>query len=162
MDRQVSISLGVIVTRPRSPDPRAAGEHDWQTSRVMLGEHAIAAGRLLRRDGEADYYFAGAAELYLDADEIDSYRINLSQNEPRLYLVMAPRQDNDAPPLVHVITADPDEAVGLQAASPEGVEEVAMPPALADLISIFIDSHTDDEDEEASADAATRSGTTVH
>ena len=144
MDRQVSISLGVIVARPRAHE---SGDNDWQTSRVMLGEHAIAAGRLLRRDGESEYYFAGAAELCLDAEEIDSYRVNLSQHQPRLYLVLAPRADGDEPPLVHVITADPDEAVSLLAAAPDGVEEVAMPPALADLISIFIDSHADTEEQ---------------
>src|SRR4051812_8406126 len=112
----------------------------------MIGEHAIAAGRLLRRDGEADYYFAGAAELCLDAAEIDSYRINLSQSEPRLYLVLARREDSNTPPLVHLITADPDEAVNYLAAAPDGIEEVAMPPALADLISIFIDSHAEGDE----------------
>jgi hypothetical protein len=142
MDRQVSISLGIVVARPRRHDSHP----DWQTSRVMLGDHAIAAGRLLRQDSDAEYYFAGAAELRLDADEIDSYRVNLSQDEPRLYVVMAPREDGKVPPHVHLITADPDEAVGYLAAAPDGIEEIAMPPALAELISIFIDSHDDGDD----------------
>jgi hypothetical protein len=153
MDRQVSISLGVIVARTRHGDD----DNAWQANRVMLGDHAISAGHLLRRDRETDYYFAGAADLQLDAAEINSYRNNL-ENDPRLYLVLARRGDGDGPPLVHLITADPGEAESYLEAAPDDVEEVEMPQALADLISIFIDSHTDDEQDRD----WTIAGATVH
>lgn len=154
MDRQVSISVGIVVASSR---PAAHEKRSWRARAALVGENGIDAGRLLKRDDEADYYFAGAADLRLSADEIDAYRANL-ENEPRLYCLLAKRDDADAPPLVHLVTADPAEAEDYLAAAPDMVEEIAMPVPLADLISIFIDSHAEDEDELA----PTRAGDTVH
>lgn len=143
MDRQVSISIGIVVAKPRTTEYE---NPNWLASSAVVGETGIGPGRLLKRDSEADYYFAGAADLQLSADDIDSYRANLTQGEPRLYCLLAPREDGNAPPLVHLVTADPAEAEDYLVAAPDQFDEVAMPSALADLISIFIDSHAEDED----------------
>jgi hypothetical protein len=147
LDKQVFISLGVVVTRPRAPVARA--RRRWQPSGVMLGDTPAAAGRLLRRDGKSEYFSAGAAELRLTANEIESYRVNLSQPVPQLYLVMARQSADDTPPLIHHITADRDEADGMRTSTPAVIDEVPMPLALADLISIFIDSHAEEDGDEA-------------
>ena len=44
------------------------------------------------------------------ASDIEAYRANLTQDEPRLYCLMARRSDANAPPLLHLVTADREEA----------------------------------------------------
>ena len=159
MDKQVSISVGIVVASPRSGKRRRA--RNWQASAAVVGDSGVGPGRLLKRDGETDYYFAGSADLRLTANDIESYRANLTQEKPRLYCILAPRQDTNSPPLLHLVTADPEEAENYQAAAPGQFEEVAMPSALADLISIFIDGHAEDEEDFALAPPK-RDGATVH
>lgn len=159
MDKQVSISVGIVVSSPRAANSN--GERSWEASAAMVGENGIPPGDLLKRDGDSDYYFAGAADLNLSASDIEAYRANLTQDEPRLYCLMARRSDANAPPLLHLVTADPEEAERYVAAAPDMVDEVAMPSALADLISIFIDGHAEEEPDFSLA-APKRDGATLH
>ena len=159
MDKQVSISVGIVVASPRAANSK--GERSWEARAAMVGENGIPPGDLLKRDRDADYYFAGAADLNLSANDIEAYRANLTQEEPRLYCLMARRSDVNAPPLLHLVTADREEAERYVAAAPDMVNEVAMPSALADLISIFIDGHAED-DEDFSLAPPKRDGATVH
>jgi hypothetical protein len=78
-----------------------------------------------------------------------------------LYCLMSRRSDVNAPPLLHLVTADREEAERYVAAAPDLVNEVAMPSALADLISIFIDGHAEDEEDFPLAPPR-RDGATVH
>ena len=159
MDKQVSISVGIVVASPRGGKRRRS--RNWQASAAVVGDSGLGPGRLLKREGETDYYYAGSADLRLTANDIESYRANLTQEEPRLYCILAPRHDTNAPPLLHLVTADPEEAENYQAAAPGQFEQVAMPSALADLISIFIDSHTEDDDDSIIA-SRQRDGVTLH
>ena len=159
MDKQVSISVGIVVASPRAANSK--GERSWEARAAMVGENGIPPGDLLKRDRDADYYFAGAADLNLSASDIEAYRANLTQDEPLLYCLMARRSDTNSPPLLHLVTADREEAERYVAAAPDLVNEVAMPSALADLISIFIDGHADD-DEDFPLAPPKRDGATVH
>ena len=94
MDKQVSISVGIVVASPRAANSK--GERSWEARAAMVGENGIPAGDLLKRDRDADYYFAGAADLNLSANDIEAYRANLTQDEPRLYCLMARRSDANA------------------------------------------------------------------
>jgi hypothetical protein len=62
---------------------------------------------------------------------------------------------------VHLVTADPAEAEDYLSAAPDQFDDVAMPTALADLISIFIDSHAED-DESLGNLPPKRNGITLH
>jgi hypothetical protein len=53
MDKQVSISFGIVVASPRG-GKRRRRQRNWQASAAVVGESGLGPGRLLKRDNETD------------------------------------------------------------------------------------------------------------
>jgi hypothetical protein len=88
-------------------------------------------------------FHAGTLPLELFPKETEAYRLALSQQPPRLFVVLRPNEDaqiaHDAVPLL--VTASPDEAQGFLESGADLVEAVAMPEPVAAFVQAFIDSH---------------------
>jgi hypothetical protein len=138
MAGKLSISLGVMVTRAALANPWQ--EAVWRASGVVLGSPSLRAGSLMWQDDAAVHFFAGATTLSLHADETEQYRANLEQQTPLLYVVLQSLEDSadSQPPLLHLVTAAPDEAEAYQEGDATRVGCVLMPRPIATLVAAFI------------------------
>jgi hypothetical protein len=135
MERRLSIPVGVIVER-RAIDT-GWQSHVWRPAGVLVGETGLTTGSLLRDDGCTASYFAGDARLELHPTNIDSYRDNLEQVAPRIYVVLAETAD-DATPAVLLVTAAPDEASSYFDGEGRMVDGVPIGSELAGLIAAYV------------------------
>lgn len=138
MDRRLSITVGIIV-EPRSPDG-PWGSDTWHPVSAIIGTPALPPGSSLRREGASPAYLAGTAPLNLYPAEAASYRQNLQQDVPRLYVVLTAAEDGE-PPIVHLVTAAPDEAESYLDGAPDLVHGIPMPRALCELVEAYVREH---------------------
>lgn len=144
MEKQESVPLGVVVERRRIDHPWK--DHDWRPVAVIAGAPAMdPAGpwTLLREgDGWAQFH-AGTLPLELYRSETEPYRVNLSQEPPRVFVVLRARPDNaEGHELIpFLVTADPFEAQNYLNSGEEVVEPVAMPLEVLALVRDFVEVH---------------------
>lgn len=135
MDRHVTLAVSVIVERRAVDSPWQS--HAWCVADAVVGEAPLPPGSRLRQDSAATAYFAGSATLELHPTDIASYRENLRQEMPRLYVVLS-EPDGNEPPRVHLVTAAPDEAESYLEGEPSLVDGVPMPRPLIALMQDYI------------------------
>ena len=148
MEKQESLPLGVVVERRVSSHPWL--DHSWRPVTVIPGAPALdPAGewRLLQEGEGWARYHAGTLTLELFHRETEGYKVNLSQEPPRLFVVLRTGTDSES---VHelvpfLVTACPYEAQDYLDSGEELVEGVAMPPDLVAFVQAYIDRHHVDE-----------------
>ena len=140
MQSILCIPLGIIVER-------AAGSGGWQAqawrvSSVLVGPSRLPPGSPLWRDNDAGYFFAGIGILSLYPKAVGSYRANLQQAIPRLYVVLTAQEGDAKPPSVHLLTAAPEEAQSYHVNSNLiSVTPLPMSKQLRDLVAAYIKEH---------------------
>ena len=140
MQSILCIPLGIIVER-------AAGSGGWQAqawrvSSVLVGPSRLPPGSPLWRDNDAGYFFAGIGILSLYPKAVGSYRANLQQAIPRLYVVLTAQEGDAKPPTVHLLTAAPEEAQSYDVDSKLiSVSPLAMSKQLRYLVAAYIKEH---------------------
>jgi hypothetical protein len=141
MERRLSIPVGVVVERTATGS--AWQSRAWRPAAAMIGGTALEPGSRLRQDDATASYFAGNAALELFPTEIESYCANLAQEVPRLYVVLSVPGTlaEDETPVVHLVTAAPDEAESYLDGDGRLVDGVPMAPALIELISAYVAAH---------------------
>ncbi len=156
MERHLSIPLGVVIAREAVEDPWI--DHVWQLRAVFPGAPEITAWKELRRGTKSDgsrwvEYHAATLPLELHAKETESYRVNLADARPSVYVVMHEADDdadegegtgegNDAPPLVvRHVTVSAFEAQDYLDSGEEMVEAAPMPAELRALVEAFVEAH---------------------
>ena len=137
----LSIPLGVFAARSSVDSPWQS--HEWRPTAVILGGSQLSAGSLVRQEGGAEVYFAGASTLRLHKTEAASYRTNIEQDAPRLYVVLEARSGagGASTPRIHLITAAPDEAEAYLEGDEWLIGSVPMPVSLRDTIVAFVDEY---------------------
>jgi hypothetical protein len=138
MERRLSIPVGVVAERTTIGSTWQS--HAWRPAGVLIGDTALTAGSLLRDDGRITSYYAGNARLELHPTDVDSYRHNLEQAVPRIYVVLAETAE-DAPPTVLLVTAAPDEASSYFDGDGRMVDGVPMGRELTGLIAAYVAGH---------------------
>ena len=141
MEPAYSLTLGVIAVRTSIDSPWQS--HEWQPTAVILGGSQLSPGSLMRRESGADVYFAGSSTLHLHKTEAASYRTNIEQDAPRLYVVLEPKSGAGGAlmPRVHLITAAPDEAEAYLEGDEWLIGSVPMPMSLRDTVAAFVDEY---------------------
>jgi hypothetical protein len=137
MERHVTLAVGVIVERRAVDSPWQS--HAWCVADAIIGEAPLPPGSRLRQDSAVAAYFAGTAILELHPTDIASYRENLRQETPRLYVVLS-EPNGGEPPRVHLVTAAPDEAECYLDGDPSLVDGVPMPHPLVAVIQTYTDT----------------------
>ncbi len=142
------IAVGIVLERRKS-------KHRWldyawkpvaaiagAPPRDPRGEWALAAA-----GEEWTHFHAGTLTLELFRKETEGYRVNLSQEPPRLFVVLRDLEDPEVEhPLVPVfVTACPYEAQDYLDSANDLVEPVAMPPELIGFLQAFVDRHHVDQ-----------------
>jgi hypothetical protein len=138
-----SLPLGVVLERRRSNHPwqdfvwRPVGVFPGAADRDPAGEWTL----LREGDGWAQYH-AGTLRLSLFRRETDGYLLALSQEPPRLFLVLR-TDDLDAAHEVtpFLVTASPVEAQEYLDGSDVMVEPVDMPPGVIGFVRDFVERH---------------------
>lgn len=146
--KQETLPLGVVLERRRLDNPWQ--DFDWQPVAVIPGARPLDPRgewiALTQGEGWARYH-AGTLPLELFRKETEGYKVNLSQDPPRLFLVLRGGEDVDcAHDLVpFLVTACPYEAQDYLDSGEETVEAVLMPEGVVAFVQAYIDRHHVDE-----------------
>lgn len=135
------IPLGVVVVREKIDHPWQ--DYRWRAVSVFLDAPEAANWRILLNEPSMTQYHAATLPLVLHRRETMSYRVNLANGEPSIYVVL--REDNDQgsefPVSVHAVTASPFEAQTHGEFAFDSVDRVAMPERLVALVEAFVAEH---------------------
>jgi hypothetical protein len=140
--REISIPLGIVVEKRKSSHPWA--DWDWRPVSVILNAPAGVEWQEMMRGDDRIQYHAGTLVLTLHRKDTEALRANLMLPEPELYVALQENEEDDDggfPYSPYVVTASPYEAQDLSDADLGIVEKVAMPEALAALITAFVEEH---------------------
>lgn len=137
------LPLGVVIER-RDSDNRWV-DHVFSPVAVFPGapekDPYSAWTKLKEGDGWAHFH-AATVPLELFRTETEGYKVNLSNTQPHIYVVLTPGSEADDPEMiVHAVTACPFEAESYTMDSEQLVEGVPMPPEIAGWIKAFCDTH---------------------
>jgi len=91
-------------------------------------------------EAESALFYAGGAAIELHRTETSNYRDNLASGAPTLWVVLRPTASEPQYELV-AVTADPAEGEGLTDAGNNLVEQVPMPPHIAEMVGQFVADH---------------------
>ena len=138
---QETIRLGVVLEHRRIDHPWA--ERTWRAVAVIPGAPPPATEHEPGRD-EAQVH-AATLELGLYRRETEGDRVNLSQPQPAVYVVVRAAGNANARPQPFLVTVCPYEAQNYEVGGEEWVEAVAMPQAVAAMVGRFVAEHHVDE-----------------
>ena len=145
MQADWTMPLAVILERRESAHPWQ--DFSWRTVAVSLDVPAAPAPMKLQHGPNWVQFYAGSLELELHRSETEGYRINLSQESPRVYVVLRLADDDldqaggELTMAPFHLTACPDEAQGYIESGDEIVDGVAMPEVLIAELQRFVDRH---------------------
>ncbi len=140
-----TITLGVVVAREKIDHPWQ--EFRWRAVSVFLDPPEKADWRQLVNDKTVTQFHAATIPLVLHRKETMSYRVNLANGEPSIYVVLREESEADAdyPVRVHAVTASPFEAQTYGDLAFDSVDRVAMPDRLLAMVEMFVGEHPGEE-----------------
>tara|TARA_R110002072_G_scaffold727_23_gene5386 strand:- start:612 stop:1286 length:675 start_codon:yes stop_codon:yes gene_type:complete len=158
--RSESLAIGVILRRQRSNHPWA--DDSWRALGVLVGAAPLnprTAWVTLEEDEDRADYHAGTLELSLYRKDTEAYKVNLTQDPPRVFVVLRagddldsdldgdlgddPHCDHDYLPVK--VTVSPYEAQDYLDSGDDLVEPVPMPAGLVAYLQSYVDTHHVDE-----------------
>ncbi len=147
-----SVPLGVVLEKRKVEHRWIA--HAWRPVAVIPGAPALdpeGAWHSLRAgagpDGPWEQFHAGTLTCELFRKETEGYKVNLSQEPPRVFVVLRAGADLEVAHQwvpVHV-TVCPYEAQDYLDSGEDLVEPVPMPPDLVAFVQAFVDRHHVDQ-----------------
>ena len=132
------ISVGVTVERRKARS--AWADFLWRPVSVFTGSPSAAPWTPLGMEAETTLFYVGEAAIELHRTETSSYRDNLASGAPALWIVLRPTA-SELPYELVAVTADPAEGEGLTDAGNNLVEQVPMPPDIAEMVGQFVAQH---------------------
>jgi Protein of unknown function (DUF3305) len=132
------VAVGVMVERRKARS--AWADFLWRPVSVFSGSPSAAAWTPLGMEAETILFYAGEAAIELHRTETSNYRDNLASGAPALWIVLRPTASEPPYELV-AVTADPAEGEGFSDAGNNLVEQVRMPPDIAELVGQFVAQH---------------------
>jgi len=141
LEKMETMPVGVVLERRRGSTPWQ--DWAWRPVAVIPGAPEVeGAWRLLREGDDWAHFHAATLPLELHRSDTDGYRLNLSQEPPRLWIVL--RSDEGGEPgtvLPFFVTASAHECEAYQVSGQEIVESVPMPPEVMALVRDFVEQH---------------------
>nr|WP_217356633.1 DUF3305 domain-containing protein [Ruegeria sp. HKCCA0370] len=130
--------VGVIVRK--TPGVTRWARWNWRAVALLPGA-GPADWQELRREGDAVEYHAATLPLTLWADETEAYMVNLSDEQPSLYLVLRDELKGETPLNAVLITASPFEGQDYADTGEEIVEKIPMTVGLIAWVRDFTLKH---------------------
>lgn len=143
------LPVGIVVERRRSDHPWI--DHTWRAVAVIPGAGELnPRGEWKELETGEDFvrFHAGTLDIELFRKETEAYRVNLTQEPPRVFVVLrkVSEADEAAQELYPILaTVSPYEAQDYLDSGEEIVDSVAMPDALIAFVSQFVGEHHVDE-----------------
>lgn len=139
MDPRPSIHVAVLFERRRQP----SRWEDWrhELADVVIDEGQFGAEpRLLREDDSLSQFLHPGLPVTLYRDEAEGYYLNLATGKPVWFVMW--RIDDEDPSIARpeLVTLSYNEAGRLLDAQ-ERVDNVPLPPAVAEWLQAFVDEH---------------------
>ncbi len=135
---QEHIRVGVVVERRAVDNPWI--DHAWLPVAVLPDAPELAPWTSLGRDGPAERFYLGAADLTLFSVDTAHFRTNIVTGRPSLWVCVRPTGIEPALELVGV-TADPHEGEGYTETVGDIVEMLPMPSDIIERVRDFFDAH---------------------
>ncbi len=132
------IAVGVMVERRRARS--AWADFLWRPVSVFTGSPSAVPWTPLGIEAETTLFYAGEAAIELHRTETSNYRDNLASGAAALWIVLRPTASEPPYELV-AVTADPSEGEGFTDAGNNLVEQVRMPPDIAEMVGQFVVRH---------------------
>jgi Protein of unknown function (DUF3305) len=132
------IAVGVVVERRKARS--AWADFLWRPVSVLVGSPAAAPWTLLSAEAETTLFYAGETTIELHRTEASGYRDNLASGSPTLWVALRPIASEPSYELL-AVTADPAEGEGLTDAGNNLVDQVPMPPGVAEIVRQFVAEH---------------------
>jgi len=139
MAATATIALGVVLERRQMDNPWE--DHCWRPVAVVPGAAPSGEWRVLRQGEKWVHYLAGTLDLNLFEKETGGYRTNLSQPQPRVFVVVRPADEGGREAVPILVTACPYEAEGYVESGDEIVEGVPMPDGVIAWVQDFVDAY---------------------
>ena len=141
---QAKLPLGIVVERRAVDNPWI--DHSWHSVAVIAGAHALSPLDAWTPLGEGDgwaHFHAGTLDLELFPKETEGYKLNLSQDPPRLYVVLRTEEEGlcDHEVVPFLVTACPYEAQDYLDSGEEQVDAVAMPEGVIAFVQNYVGLH---------------------
>jgi hypothetical protein len=133
-----TIPVGVVIERRKAMSQWV--DYLWRPVAVLHGEPQAQPWTPLSSEGDVTTFYAGAATVELHRPETGYYRDNLATGAPSLWVALAPT-DADPPYKVVAVTADPFEGESYTEIASNLVDQVPMPPAIAEIVAGFVAEH---------------------
>lgn len=138
LERIETMPLGIVVERRRGVT--AWADWNWRPVSVIPGAGPVEPpGRLLMEGDGWSQSHAATLTLELFRTDTEGYRLNLSQDPPRLWVVMRPN-GNGEELVPFTVTASAHEGEGYQIGA-DVVETVPMPAEVIALVRDFVEQH---------------------
>ena len=131
-----SREVGVVLRRRTIDNPWI--DHIWAPMRILDEVPATVPWTVLSTEGDATIYYAGSASIDLFSSDTASYRDNLAEGDPRVWVAL--RHPDGGPELeLTKLTADPTEGEAMFESGCDVIGTVPMPPDIASWIAAFVD-----------------------
>ncbi len=141
LNKTETMALGIVLERRKGAS--AWAEWVWRPVSVIPGAPPLDGPWRLLREGEGWAQFhAATLPLELFRSDTEGYKLNLSQEPPRLWVVLRPDETGEPGGVVpFVVTASAHECEAYQVSGVETVETVPMPPEVTALVRDFTEQH---------------------
>jgi len=138
------IPVGVVIERRDSTNKWV--DNTWAVAGILPGAPPVEEWKKLNEGEGWEHYHAATLPLELYKGETEGYRYNLSQNPPRVYVIL--RQGEEAGEHdveAFLVTACPYEAMSYAESGDEIVEGIPMPEPMISWAQEFVNAHHVDE-----------------
>lgn len=136
-----SMKVGVVLERRALADPWR--DHVWHAIEVVPGAPADISWREIGKSEGAVRYLAATLPIEMFRKETEGYRINLTGETPRVFVVLRP--DPEGPPGREMrpfhVTVCPFEAGSYNQGGDEIVDPVPMPEEIRAWVEDFVARH---------------------
>ena len=134
-----TMPIGVVLERREIDNPWQ--DHIWSAVAVIPGAEPVDEWRLLASDEGWAQFHAATLPLELHRTETESYRTNLADNPPRIFVLLREDEEDDDhdvyPFLVTVSVYEAQDYLD----SDDLFAGVTMPDAIIAWVQPFIDAH---------------------
>jgi len=140
MPADAVMPISVVVERRTGKGPWI--DDLWRPIGVLPSDAAAERGRLLAEGEGWAQYQGGVLDVELFRGETEGYLTNLSQNPPRVFIVLRRNEDDEGLAFAPFLaTVCPYEAMGYSEGNDDVVEGVPMPPDVMVWVRDFVAQH---------------------
>ncbi|HEX6101863.1 MAG TPA: DUF3305 domain-containing protein [Alphaproteobacteria bacterium] len=133
-----TMRVGVVLERRHIGNPWQ--EHAWRPVAVIPGAPEVERPRLLMREGPIELYHAATLPIELHRSETEGYRYNLSQEQPRVYVVLR-TPEGESEPKPFLATVCPYEAQDYSDSGSDIVDGVPAPDPVLAWVADYVERH---------------------